>query len=86
MRSQDCIPMLLLYLTGGQENQDKVIGFANSLVKEDRYMLDQYWLLLYQLFLDQKIADPYGDGATKETSFTIMQSEGVNFVEPLIAQ
>ena len=85
MKSQDCIPMLLLYLTGGQENQDKVIGFANSLVKDDRYVLDQYWLLLYQLFLDQKIADPYGDGTAKETSFTIMQSEGVNFVEPITA-
>lgn len=59
INSQDCIGILVLYLS---KKYDKdIIAFANSLDKSDLFLLDQYWLLLYQLFFDGKIQNPYQD-------------------------
>ena len=57
--SSDCIGILMLYLSKQYDNE--VISFCNGLDKTDLFLLDQYWLLLYQLFLDGKIANPYSD-------------------------
>ena len=73
-----------VYLTGEQAQKEKVVGFAKTLGHEDLYEMDQYWLLLlYQLFKDGIISDPYSSGSSEGTSFSIMESEGVDFVRPL---
>ena len=83
IESGDCIPILLVYLTGEQKQRKAVIDYAEGLDRKDLYGLDQHWLLLYQLFRDEAISDPYSDGSSNGTSFSIMKSHGVNFVEPL---
>ena len=57
--SSDCVAILMLYLSKQYDNE--VIAFCNGLDKTDIFLLDQHWLLLYQLFLDGKIANPYTD-------------------------
>ena len=59
MASSDCLAILMLYLSKQYDNE--VIAFCNGLDKTDIFLLDQHWLLLYQLFLDGKIANPYAD-------------------------
>ena len=78
---QDCMPMLFLYLSGIADFQNDVVQFANSLVKNDLYMLDNYWLLLYQLYLDGMIPNPYQDG---DPTFDILKNGSVNFVQPIV--
>ena len=74
---KDCIPTLLLYLGGERCWKDKVVAHAEDLSVGDLYSRDRYWLLLYQLFLDGRIKQPY-DG---DRTFEILQDEGVDFVE-----
>ena len=74
--SRDCIPLLLLYLSGEAKHQKCVVDFAKGLDATDLYELDQYWLLLYQLFFDKVIETPYGD----EDAFEALVAEGVSFV------
>jgi hypothetical protein len=83
IESQDCIPILLMYLTGQQEHRDKVVSYAKGLDRKDLYCLDQHWLLLYQLFKDETISNPYESGPPNDTSFSIMKSNGVDFVGDL---
>lgn len=79
MDSRDCIPILLLYLAGDQPLREKIVSFTQSLDKEDLYHLDKYWILLYQLFLDDLIPSPY---PADDRTFEILQDEGVTFVDP----
>ena len=74
--SRDCIGLLLLYLTGDSTHQSRVVEFTQSLNAVDLYELDQYWLLLYELFRDGKIPNPY----TGEDAFQILADNGVVFV------
>ena len=76
LATKDCIPILFLYLSGDNEQKKAVIDFARGLNKKDLYTLDQYWLLLYQLYLEGKISNPYG----KKSSFDVLRDEGVSFV------
>jgi len=59
IKSEDCISILFLYLS--KQYDKEVIDFCDSLDKSDLFLLDQYWLLLYQLFFDEKIPNPYQD-------------------------
>jgi hypothetical protein len=77
--SKDCIPILFLYLS--KQHDKEVIGFCNSLDKNDFFLLDQYWLLLYQLFFDGKISNPYNNDNDKGEGFNILKKEGVSFIE-----
>lgn len=83
MESQDCIPILLIYLTAEQEQRERVVSYAKKLDLNDLYCLDQQWLLLYQLFKDDIISDPYGISPPSDTSFSIMKSNGVDFVSDI---
>lgn len=76
--SHDCIPILLLYLMGDRKVQEKIASFALKLDKDDLYFLDKYWILLYQLFLDGLIPQPY---PADDCTFEILQDEGVTFVD-----
>ncbi len=78
VESGDCIPMLFLYVSGKPRHRNRIIRFAKRLDRNDLYRLDQYWLLLYQLFLDNWINNPYGP----KTSFDVMKKDGVTFVIP----
>ena len=72
----DCIALLLLYVQGDKSLKTRVVEYAESLDHSDLYGLDQYWLLLYELFRDGAISNPYaGEGA-----FEILKDEGVSFV------
>lgn len=57
LETNDCLSILYLYLS----NQfiDEVVQFCEDLNKCDLYQLDQYWILLYQLFIEDKISNPY---------------------------
>ena len=54
---------------------DRVEDFAGALDKTDYYLLDQYWLLLYELFVKGRLPNPYANDQT----FEIMNNAGVRF-------
>jgi hypothetical protein len=70
----DCMALALLaeYPT----RQREVTRFARKLDKTDLHELDNYWLLLYQLYLKGKIRNPYSNDDT----FKILKKHGVSFV------
>lgn len=74
--SRDCAALVLLYLSGDAAYQKRVIEFAQALDRSDLYGLDQYWLLLYELFREGKIASPYED----EDTFESMKDNNVSFL------
>ncbi len=76
LASRDCVALALLYLSGNTAHQTRVVDFAKSLDSAHLYELDQYWLLLYQLFKEGKLTNPYAD----EDSFEILRGKGVEFV------
>ena len=76
----DCIPMLMLYQSANASHRQMVIDFAKGLDNSDFYRLDQYWLLLYQLYRDKQILSPYSNG---DKVFETMKDEGVSFVKPI---
>jgi hypothetical protein len=59
IESGDCVSILLLYLSTQYDKE--VIALCDSLDKTDTFLLDQYWLLLYQLYFYNKINNPYTD-------------------------
>jgi hypothetical protein len=72
--SKDCVAITLL-LQMEIYNQS-IIEFANSIVDlNDDYEKDRYWLLIYQLFYEGLIDDPYNDGV-----FECLKSFDVNFI------
>ncbi|MEH6467806.1 MAG: antiviral reverse transcriptase Drt4, partial [Porticoccus sp.] len=73
LKSEDCIALLCLYETGRMVQH--VVDFAYSLLCEKSYRKDKYWLLLYQLYLDGLVADPYGDGV-----FELLKEHDVDFI------
>jgi len=79
IETKDCIPMLILYFNSKKE---KVINFANDIIKNsdkdsDLYELDRYWLLLYELFRMEEINNPYG----KNNTFDILKNQNVSFMK-----
>ncbi|MEX2500683.1 MAG: antiviral reverse transcriptase Drt4 [Wenzhouxiangellaceae bacterium] len=74
IESRDCMAILMLHLAGAFDAE--VHGFVDSLDKSDLYELDQYWVLLYQLFYNGGISNPYAD----EDCFDILKEEDVSFV------
>ncbi|QJC57139.1 hypothetical protein HC248_02455 [Polaromonas vacuolata] len=75
--TRDAFTLLTLYWTG--QHQDKVIGFCDTLDSKDLYELDSYWVLLYQLFHDGKLDNPYEDGV-----FEVMKAHDVNLLRPKV--
>lgn len=77
LASRDCVALLMLYLSGDTGQQSSVLQFVQNLGTADLYELDQYWLLLYELFRRCAIPNPYKD----EDAFAIMKAEAVSFVQ-----
>jgi len=76
LASRDCIALVLLRATGVPEYVTQVREFAAALDPADLYLLDQYWLLLYELFAAGEIVNPYPNDDT----FPIMRDAGVRFI------
>jgi hypothetical protein len=76
--SRDCLAILLLSISGDPAHRTRVINFANGLNAADLYELDQYWLLLYELFFDDLIVSPYSN----ERAFEHLKTSGVRFLLP----
>lgn len=75
LASEDCIGMLSLYQTG--EGLEEILRYANKLIAGEVYDRDRYWLLLYQLYLDEKIENPYAGDST----FELLRKYRVNFLD-----
>jgi hypothetical protein len=75
LESEDCIALLLLYQAGNAQYSQQVVQFATNILGRGLYDLDQYWLLLYKLFCDRAIPNPYPG----EDCFTILKNGRVVF-------
>jgi hypothetical protein len=71
----DVFSILMLYWSG--QYMELVKEFADSLDKDDLYTLDNYWLLLYQLYFDGNIKALYDDDV-----FKVLKSNNVSFYIP----
>ncbi|ACK45108.1 antiviral reverse transcriptase Drt4 [Shewanella sp. SP2S2-4] len=72
--SGDCVSITILHSM--LENRQVIVEFAGKILGGDDYQKDNYWLLLYQLFLfDDLQDDPYGDDV-----FPVLKRFNVNFI------
>lgn len=71
-QTKDCITLLCLYLHGTKQKQ--IIDFLDKIPKDDVYTLDEYWILIYELFFRDIIQNPYNDGC-----FEILKKNNVSF-------
>lgn len=55
--TKDCLSITMLTLY--QEHEAKAINFANEIMSKSIFEIDQYWILLYQLYFNKKINNPY---------------------------
>jgi len=81
VRCGDCLTLAQLRRVGCADARRMVREFADSLVSTvvdeiDKYELDQYWVLLYELFVDRERANPYAN----EDAFDIMSAAGIRFL------
>jgi hypothetical protein len=72
--TEDCMSITVLYLF--KEHQDLILEYAKTIVKEDLWCKDQYWILLYALFFDDKIGNPFANDDT----FKILKEADVKFM------
>lgn len=72
----DALSILMLYWSG--RHTDKVKTFCDAFDLKDLYTLDCYWILLYQLYFDGVIDDPYKDGV-----FEVLKKNQVTFLDAL---
>jgi hypothetical protein len=68
--------MALTLLAQFPAHQGKVVDFTRQLNKTDLYSLDNYWMLLYQLYLKGQIKNAYSDNI-----FPVLKRHGVSFVK-----
>lgn len=74
IQTEDAISILTLHWTG--QHHDKVKSFVDVVVaSDDLYKMDAYWMLLYELYREGAIQNPYSDDA-----FVILKDSGVYFV------
>ena len=83
--SKDCLPMALLFMM--PRHWEKVRAAAQHLIRENEgdnlncYDLDKQWLLLYQMFQEGVIGNPYPESDPAAKCFEIMRARGVNFLK-----
>jgi hypothetical protein len=71
--SDDCISLALL--SDFEELLDQVAVCSQQYVAGNDYAKDRYWLLLYQLYYKERVANPYPDEAT----FEVLKKHEVDF-------
>ncbi len=74
IESGDCISILLLLIK--TPGNPLVIRFAEGIIDGSDYQKDQYWILLYQLFLAGHIKTAYKNNAV----FEVLKNYEVNFL------
>ena len=74
LESKDCIGICSL-LTLNMYN-DEIVEFANEKCAETTYSKDQYWILLYQLYLKNMIKNPYPE----DNCFETLKKYDVDFI------
>lgn len=74
LNSKDCVALTIL---NSMIHDESIVNFANSVVATgDQYYIDNYWLLLYQLFRETRIVDV----SDNLDAFTILRNNDVNFI------
>ncbi|WP_318510090.1 antiviral reverse transcriptase Drt4 [Photobacterium leiognathi] len=74
IKSEDCVGITIL--NSMIPVKDTVIEFAQTVIdSNDYYTKDSYWLLLYQLYKENAIADAYSDGV-----FDVLRQHNVDFL------
>lgn len=74
INSKDCLAITLIASYQGVTNEIK--SFVDTILISDVYTKDNYWILLYQLFVNNHITNnPYDD-----ETFDILKSFNVNFL------
>jgi hypothetical protein len=74
IKTEDALALLTLYWSC-ETYHEPIIRFCSVLDKSDLYLLDRYWMLLFQLYSDGKIENPYN-----ETVFECLKQNGVSFL------
>lgn len=78
LKTQDSMPLLMIYIYGNDNQKATIVQTATEIIKGgENFEIDQHWMLLFQLYRDGKIPNPYMD----EDSFEILKNSGVSFVE-----
>lgn len=78
IESKDCISMVILNTL--LEDQAVIVAFANDLLSQSLYEKDSYWLLLYQLYCEKKIENPYKEDQSEKKVFEILRANQVSFI------
>ncbi|EJM92485.1 antiviral reverse transcriptase Drt4 [Pseudomonas sp. GM67] len=73
IESKDCVALAML--CNFENSIDAATQYAQGIIGAHIYTQDQNWLLLYQLFLADKISDPYPN----EETFTLLKKYDVDF-------
>ncbi|GIU06225.1 antiviral reverse transcriptase Drt4 [Shewanella glacialipiscicola] len=75
VKSKDCVGLTIL--NSMISDKSLIINFANEIIKSrDNYLIDNYWLLLYQLFRDGAVSNAYCNIRV----FDILLAFDVNFI------
>jgi hypothetical protein len=78
VQSRDCVALLFLFMHGQYVRE--VVDFCRKLDRTDQYLLDQYWLLLYQMYFGGSLPNPYQ--GSEAQAFDILRRHGVSFLLP----
>ncbi|TGN09658.1 antiviral reverse transcriptase Drt4 [Leptospira ilyithenensis] len=73
IEQKDCLPLTILFYS--PEHRKEVVKFAKKIDKQYHYELDNYWILLYQIYLENLIENPYNDNV-----FPILKKNKISFV------
>lgn len=74
--TNDCIAILTLY--NSNQHFRKIKSWANKLQKDDPYTLDRYWILLYQMHLNDHIDSSF---CSVPEAFDLLKANGVTFIK-----
>jgi len=73
-KSKDCVALVCLYRFSVA--QQHIVDFSNELLCKTDYEKDQYWLLLYELYRDDHIRNPY----PRDKVFETLKKHRVSFI------
>lgn len=75
IESEDCVGLTIL--NSMLQGNKQIVDFAKTIISSrDNYVIDTYWILLYQLFRDGDITNAYGNVRV----FNILLDNDVNFI------
>ncbi|WP_162901835.1 antiviral reverse transcriptase Drt4 [Aeromonas hydrophila] len=57
LSTKDCLSITMLSLF--TQHEEKAIQFSVTIMEKSLFEIDQYWILLYQMYINKKIDNPY---------------------------